>query len=259
MPSTFGMSQLEQLPEHILREIVRHCLLSRRVKQSPNDLMIEHYAFTVNLLRVSRTIKASAEAILYGENRFVKIFSNFKDAGKSMLNHEVPFFKPKSAAKFTHHVAEVRALISSFNSRFSHHRLAKTVPFLLLMDDMPKYTRLFRLLDTRNFMDCEFNLTLLQPTYNPASLSINEQADFLKHFEQLCGMAMIQTANFAGPFDGTATTSLQQLMTRKVAWARAGLWEVYNMAASIERVGDCANKLRNEIATHKYMDVKDFT
>jgi hypothetical protein len=252
------MSRLEQLPQGVRREIFRYLLLSHRVRQPPNHLLVEHYVFEVNLLRVNRAIKRDSAAVLYGENAFVKIRSDFTDASVSMHNHEVPFFLLKD--KFEHHVAEITTRISAYNKRLSSSmKLSKPLTFLLVLADVPKYTRLLRLLDLANFMAYEFEFKAHHPPLAKSPLSIVGQEQLLIPFECLRGSAMVQKVSFTGTFDTAITERVKEAMTQKIAWLRAGVWETYNMALSIKRKGDWAFRLKNaDIALAKYQDMQSF-
>ncbi|KAF2024807.1 hypothetical protein EK21DRAFT_117439 [Setomelanomma holmii] len=109
------MSRLENLPHIVRYEILRYLLLADRVRQPPNHLLVEHYVFQVNILRVSRSMREDSTAILYGENTFVQVNNHFTDAEKSMRNHEVPFFLAKRP--FKHHAAQVTVAFDPMNKR----------------------------------------------------------------------------------------------------------------------------------------------
>lgn len=257
------MSQLETFPDRVIREILRNLLLSRRVVQPPNHLFVEHYDFDVDIRLVSKTIKDHADAVLYGENQFVKVICNFKDIQRAMYNHEVPFFNlPNTRARrgaFAYHAAEVTVSISTVNYRLKAQRLAKPVLFLILLEDMPKFTRILRILDLANFMGYEFHFNLRRPRLPALILSLSEQAALLAPFEQLRGGAMLQRVAFTGAFDNELVQKVREVMTQKVAWLRAGIWEVYNIALSFKRIGDRAFRHRNaDMAIAKYQDMKTF-
>jgi hypothetical protein len=105
------MSRLEALPGRIRHEIFRYLLLSDRVRQPPNHLLVEDCDFQVAILRVIKNINKDAMPILYGENKLVKIQTFLGDfLETTMANHETPFFKLKSKAKakaFNKHIAEI--------------------------------------------------------------------------------------------------------------------------------------------------------
>ncbi|OAL53532.1 hypothetical protein IQ07DRAFT_640588 [Pyrenochaeta sp. DS3sAY3a] len=258
------MSQLEMAPQPVIREILRNLLLAPRVVQPPNHLFIEHYDFEVDVRLVSTTIKRHADAVLYGENQFVKLICNFKDIKRAMYNHEVPFFnlpdtRGARRGAFAYPTAEVTVSISTFNQRMKSFRLKKPLQFLILLEDMPKFTRILRILDLANFMGYEFQFNLPRPHLPAVMLSVDKQAELLAPFEQLRGGAMVQRVAFTGAFDQELVKNVREVMTQKVAWLRAGIWEVYNIALSIKRVGDRAFRHRNaDMAIAKYQDMKTF-
>ena len=252
------MSRLEQLPPAVRRKILGYLLIAEHVRQPPNHLLVENYAFEVNVLRVNRAINKEATAILYQENTFIKVHNYYLEAEKTMSNHEVPFFKLKG--KFQHHVAEIAVKFDPMNKRLSSAmKSKKATTFLLMLADIPKYTRLLRLLDLANFMGYQFDFKLHQPPFATSPLSIMSQVELLFPFEQVRGAALIQNVSFSGSFDPAILKRVKQAMTTKIAWLRAGAWEVHDIALSIKRKGDWAFRLNNaDMALAKYDDTRTF-
>ncbi|CAO2655317.1 Nn.00g103810.m01.CDS01 [Neocucurbitaria sp. VM-36] len=252
------MSRLEQLPQVLRRKILGYLLISGHVRQPPNHLLVEHYVFEVNILRTNQAINGEALAVLYQENTFIKVYNDFVDAETAMRNHEVPFFKLKS--KFEHHVAEVSINLDPMNKRLpSSMRLKQPAPVLLVLADMPKYTRLLRLLDFANFMAYKFDFKIHLPPYMSSPLSTKDQTNLLVPFEQVRGVAMTQKVSFSGAFEPTIVKRVKQAMTSKIAWLRAGAWEIHDIALSIKRMGDWAFRLNDaDTALAKYDDTRTF-
>jgi hypothetical protein len=252
------MSYLEQLPRGIRQEILRYLLLADRVRQLPNHLLVEHYAFQVNMLSVDRAINPEAAAVLYQENAWIKINWDFKEADKSMRNHEVPFFLVKD--KFAQHVVEVAIKFDPVNVAMpTSMKLKKPLAFLLHLCDLPKYTRLLRLMDLVNHMCYQIHFKLHKPHHAAASLTILGQSDILSAFESVRGTGVIQTVDFIGPFDPTIVKRVKLAMTQKVSWVRGAAWEIYEIAHSMKRMGDWAFRLRNaDMAMAKYQDMETF-
>tara|TARA_R110002003_G_scaffold109_12_gene9226 strand:- start:12628 stop:14235 length:1608 start_codon:yes stop_codon:yes gene_type:complete len=259
------MATLQQLPRRIRLEILRYLLLADRVRQPPNHLLVEHYIFEVKALRVSALFNNDGKEILYGENRFVKVqdvFANFKMSPQeeksmedAMYNHEVPFFRTKS--KFDYHVAEVTAKPHDMNQRRMAAGPKKS--FLVLLQDMPKYTRLLRLMDLANFMGFCFDFKLRQHALMSMPLPILDQEKLLIPFERVRGTAFRQEVTFSGKFDPQIEARVKQAMTQQVAWVRGCAWEIRDMALSIKRMGDRAFALNNaDMALAKYEDVQNF-
>jgi hypothetical protein len=190
------MANFQQLPRCIRLEILRYLLLADRVRQPPNHLLVKHYIFEVKALRVSALFNKDGKQILYGENRFVKVqdvFANFKMSPQeeksmedAMHNHEVPFFRPKG--KFDNHVAEVTAKPHDMNQRRMAAGPKKS--FLVLLQDMPKYTRLLRLMDLANFMGFCIDFKLHQHALMSMPLPIADQEKLLIPFERVRGTAL---------------------------------------------------------------------
>lgn len=252
------LSSFQQLPQHIRLDILRYLLVSERIREPPNHLLIEHYAFEVSILRVNRAINMEAMAIIYGENMFIKIKNDFVDAEKSMLNHEVPFFKLGRA--FKHHVAEITITIDPLNIRMSPSMVAKKPgELVMVLSDVPKYTRLLRLLDFANFMGYQFRFKLHQSHLADSLIPAAVQQEVLAPFAQVRGCAIVQDVKFIGPFDQTVMQQVKVAMTQKIAWLRAGAWEIHDIALSIKRVGDWAFTLKNlDMALAKYEDTREF-
>lgn len=252
------MSRLEQLPTAVRHRILGYLLLADKVRQPPNHLLVENYVFEVNVLRTSRAIHKEGTAILYQENKFIKVYNDFADSEKSMDNHEIPFFKLKGA--FKHHVTEIAIKLDPFNKRLpSSMRLKKPTPFLLLLSDIPKYTRLLRLLDLANFIGYQFDFKLHGPPSSTTPLSVMDQEKLLHPFEQVRGVALVQNVSFSGAFGSAVVKRVKAAMTQKIAWLRAGVWEIHDIALSIKRMGDWAFGLGNaDMAFAKYEDTETF-
>jgi hypothetical protein len=78
-------------------------------------------------------------------------------------------------------------------------------------------------------------------------------------FELVRGSAVVQTVSFAGPVNTALRVRVTQAMTQRVAWLRAGAWEIYDLALSIKRVGDRALKMGNgDMALAKWDDSSVF-
>jgi hypothetical protein len=247
------MARLVELTQHLRKRIFRYLLVSDRVRQPHNHLLIEHYAFEVNLLRVSTVIKKDAEAILYGENKFVKLTWFWGQAYQIMQNHEVPFFhmrKKRAAHRFDHHVAEVTVRSQSW----------RPVPdqtcqiSLLLLDDIPKLARTLQIAVIANFLPFVFEFKLRQP-----DLPLFLQEKCFSPFEQVRGGASAQHVTITGPVDSELARRVKQSMTQQIQWLRCRAWEIYDLAVSISRQGDLAFRLGNaDMALAKYDDARTF-
>ena len=190
------------------------------MRQPPNHLLVEHYAFEVNILCVNFALNTEAEAVLYGGNVFVKVTTHCPDAETTMKNHEVPFFLAKRT--FKHHIAEITIKVDAMNVALASMIPQVPLTFLLLLADIPKYTRLLRLLDCVNFMAYDFHFKLHQTSAPTSPLSVSDQTHLLAPFERVSGSAVIQTVVFSGTFDTALVTRMKQAMTHKIAWLRAG-------------------------------------
>jgi hypothetical protein len=252
------MVSLDQLPQAALRRILKYLLVAEHVRQPPNHLLVENYAFQVNVLRVNKAINKEGTVVLYMENAFIKVQSDFIDAEKSMHNHEVPFFKLKR--KFEHHVADVTIKFDPMNKRLIDTMQSKRpVRFLLLLEDLTKYTRLLRLLDLANFMSYQFDFKLHQPPLNSTGILVELQRKLMMPFKVLRGSAMNQIVTFDASINKAIVRRVKQAMTQKVAWLRAGAWEIHDIALSIKRMGDWAFALGNaDMALAKYEDTRTF-
>ncbi|KAH7371009.1 hypothetical protein BKA66DRAFT_573187 [Pyrenochaeta sp. MPI-SDFR-AT-0127] len=252
------MSRFEQLWPELRQQILGYLLISENVRQPPNHLLVEHYMFETNTLRLNHAINKEAAAVLYQKNTFIKVHNYFSIAEKSMLNHEVPFFKLKG--KFEHHVADITIGSNPMNKRLpASMKLEKPATFLLLLADIPKYTRLLRLLDLANFMCYNVDFKLHQPAFATSPVSIIKQSELLFPFERVCGGALVQNVTFVGRFDTAIVERVKRAMTQRIAWVRAAAWEIHDIALSIKRMGDWAFSLNNaDMTLAKYEDTRTF-
>ncbi|KAF2121069.1 hypothetical protein BDV96DRAFT_203189 [Lophiotrema nucula] len=243
------MSTLEQLPQALRRRIFRYLLVSDSVRQPHNHLLVEHYSFEVNLLRVNKAVNKDAADILYTENVFVKLDWSWDENFKAMYNHEVPFFKLSKS--FDHHFAEIIIKFKIGKNGGS--------PCLLLLDDIPKLARLLRILDLANFMGFDFIFNLRQPLKALLPLNVTQQEQLLAPFERVRGTGFVQKVSIKGPVDMSLAQRVQGTMTQKVQWLRGGAWEIHDLARDIKRKGDLAFSLNNaDMAKAKFDDSRNF-
>lgn len=249
------MSALEQLPQVLRRRIFRYLLVSDFVRQPHNHLLVEHYKFEVNLLRVNKTINRDAADILFTENVFIKLDWAWVDSCKSMQNHEVPFFKLRTSRGFNQHFTEITIKFTEIRKL----REVRASPCLLLLDDIPKLVRLLRILDLANFMGFNLQFNLRHPSMALLPLNIAKQGQLLTPFKRVRGGAIVQEVSITGIVDTTLATSVKESMTQKVQWLRAGAWEIHDLALDIKRKGDLAFSLNNaDMAIAKYDDSRTF-
>ena len=84
-------------------------------------------------------------------------------------------------------------------------------------------------------MGFHFKFQLRQPplAQSPPSRFIQEKV--LVPFEQVRGGAVIQNVSIIGAVDVDLAAHVKQAMAQKIAWLRAGAWEIYELALSIKR------------------------
>ena len=228
-----SMSGLEKLPEKARKEILRYLLLADRVKKPIDLLGIHHYAFQLAILRVNRRLSAEANAILYGENMMIKVSFHGQPAGsESMVNHEVAFFERGDISKFDKHVVSIDIEAGEFcwvKGKENH--------FLLLKQDVPKFSRYLRIMDLANTMCYHFKFDVLS-TYSGEALSVSDQKAILEPFKSNTGNITVQTVSMSGNADNTVASELSEVMTQNAQWTRAAAWELFDIAASMKKIGD---------------------
>jgi hypothetical protein len=244
------MSRLELLPQVARKEIWRYLLLCSRVREPPNRFLAEHYAFQVNVLRLNRAIKADSSAILHGENTFVKVTWFFVQAYESMINYELAFFKLAKDVMFNLQIAEIKIGFNNFRQPMAAEQPQTCV---ILLNDVPKLTRLLRIVDIANFMSYTFDIKLRKAP------DLATQEKLLLPFEQVRGMAIIQEVSITGQVNTALVKRVIQAMIQRVAWLRGGAWEIHELCVSIKRIGDLAFSLGNaDMTCTKYIDALEF-
>lgn len=247
---TVGMSELEKLPGKARKEILRYLLHADRVRKPINKYGQRNYAFQPAILRVSRRLSAEAKAILYGENIIIRVLMHrVPDGFIGMINHEVTFLKNGLKSAFEKHVVNIetkpdKRLCPLLHNETPHRNIMNDEMmaiadnhFLLLKQDIPKFTRYLRIMDIANPYFWHYKFDFL-PTFSGETLSLSDQKDILEPFKSLPGTKMVQTVAFTGTVDQTLMKEVSDAMTQKVQWARAGAWELYDIASSIKGVGD---------------------
>ncbi|KAI4906528.1 hypothetical protein J4E90_010421 [Alternaria incomplexa] len=250
------MSRLEALPQHLLRDILRYLLLSDRVRGPPNRYLIEDYDFQVAILRTNKAINQEAANIFYQDNKWIKFRNGYGDPMETaLINHETPYFKLKTM-KFENHVAEVDVKPNVISLPVYG---GKTTTGLLLLQDIPKFARVLRIVDFANFFGYNIKFALHTPPGGVGNLSKEDQERLLLPMEQVKGVAFRQQVTFTSTFDATLVQRVKQTMTQGVAWLRAGAAEVYDLALSMKRMGDMASNIENrDMAFAKWNDTVMF-
>ncbi|KAI4614511.1 hypothetical protein J4E83_007165 [Alternaria metachromatica] len=250
------MSRLEVLPQHILRDILRYLLLSDRVRGPPNRYLVEDYDFQVAVLRTNKAINQEATNIFYEDNKWIKLHNGYGTMIETaLINHETPYFKLKMD-EFDKHVAEVN-VNPSFHQKSRYG--GKTTVGLLLLQDMAKFARVLRILDFANFMAYDFKFALHKPPGTVGTLSREDQERLILPMEKVSGVACRQQVAFTTSFDAVLVERVKQAMTQGVAWLRAAVAEVYDIALSIKCMGDMAFNIGNgDMAFAKWDDTLKF-
>jgi hypothetical protein len=127
----------------------------------------------------------------------------------------VPYYDLPADFKFPHHSAEIT--INSYKCEKKHVPGVENKHLLLLLDDIPKFTRLLRILDRANFFGFSFQFHLRQPSMSSFP-DLETQTKLLLPFEQVRGTAMIQQVAMTGPVDAALASRVMQAMTPKVTW-----------------------------------------
>ncbi|KAH7122647.1 hypothetical protein B0J11DRAFT_608133 [Dendryphion nanum] len=248
------MSSITALPLIIRVKIWRYLLVSNSVREPPNQYLVKHYAFQVNILCLSHQIGNEAKHVLFAENVWVKVHWDLKQASTLMTNHEVPFFKlPYKDTGFIHHALDLKI------THVVEHQSCKKFTFLLLGDDIPLFARALRIFDVANFVGYKFEFTFPHgPSIDGLSGSDIEKK-LLSPFELVRGTAFCQKVAISGAIDAAFARQIQDAMTQNVCWLRGGAFELYELALSLKHRGDEA--FRGGIAqaaVAKYIDTHDF-
>ena len=246
-----NMSSSERLPVELRKEILRYLLLSDRVRQPLNKYGVRDYSFQPAVLRVNRRLSIEAKSILYGENAFVRVTFHRQPGGSdSMTNHEVAFLQNGNMSRFDKHVVSIDIRpdrLSPLRDRDNH--------FLLMKQDVPKFTRYLRIMDIGNPLFYHFKFEVCS-TFSGGTLSLSDQKAIREPFKIVTGTELIQTVAITGNADETVVKNVSQATTQKCQWARAGAWELFNIAASMKAVGDELWRAGfTDIAVTKWNDV----
>lgn len=181
LPTTSAMSRLEALPQHLLRDILRYLLLSDRVRGPPNRYLIEDYDFQVAILCTNKAINQEAAHIFYQDNKWIKFRNGYGDPMETaLINHETPYFK-LTTMKFENHVAQVDVNPNVISLPTYG---GKTTTGLLLLQDIPKFARVLRIVDFANFFGYNIKFALHTPPGGVGNLSKEDQERLLLPMEQ---------------------------------------------------------------------------
>ncbi|MCJ1327046.1 hypothetical protein MMC10_003712 [Thelotrema lepadinum] len=258
-----SMSGLEKLPGKARKEILRYLLHADRVRQPMMSLGIRKYHFETAILRVNHRLATEAQAVLYGENTIIRVqFYKQMLFPDSMLNHEVSFLHKGDMTKFEKYVVSIVIKPDELSPLAMPH-VKKNVEvsdntFIVLKQDLPKFTRYLRIMDIANSVFFNFKFVVRSTVFGEA-LSLSEQKSILEPFKMITGTKLVQTVSITGNVDKVLAASVTQAMTQKAQWARAGAWELFDIAASMKAVGDeLWNAGFTDIARSKWDDAGEW-
>lgn len=201
------MAHIFELPTEVRLEIFRQLLLTKHTKRAaPYQLAIPHTLQPAVLL-VCRQFQQEAGDILYRENVFVQIVTNWrflsddlKLAGLASITGGEP------AQRFAHY---------SLRAEFAFHAspdMPSTSHFMIPAEDLELFCSLFWLLRVRRYHQITLHLTVLPPI-GDLQRSIAKQESLLRPFQQLWHIAR---AAVDGHVDPRVVQRLKKALTEKI-------------------------------------------
>lgn len=202
------MAHIFDLPTEVRLEIFRQLLLTKHTKRAaPYQLAIPH-TLQPAVLCVCRQFQQEAGDVLYRENVFVQIITNYRFLGDDLkLAGLASITRGWAAQRFAHYsLRAVFAFHASPNSDpYSYH-------FMIPAEDLELFCSLFWLLRVRRYHQITLHLTVLPPCGN-LQRSVAKQESLLQPFQQLWHIAR---AAVDGDVDPSAVQRLKKALTEKI-------------------------------------------
>ena len=185
----------EGLPIELRRKIYSHLLISDKVRQPPNEHLIRYYRFDTAILCVNKKIHLEALDMLYNENTFITVSCDWDQIFIVMKNHEVAVLceKPKLVARFKKNIMRLHIKFS-WSQKWKATQSGPTnkkngnvlESFLILADELPKFTRMIRIMNMTNGGDRQNTKYLfrMEPT-SAGAPSLSLQKRLLEPFRYL--------------------------------------------------------------------------
>ncbi|KAL8936684.1 MAG: hypothetical protein Q9211_004060 [Gyalolechia sp. 1 TL-2023] len=212
--------------------------------------LLRCYEFHTAILSVNKRIHQIAHAILYQENRFIVVSSDWDLIIPSMVMHQVSLvvFKRNHVASFEQHVTRLHLAFASkyFKDRKEQFPDCKT--FIMLHNDLPDLVRMLHILDLcYGGIKCPFGLTLRVDPSIPGTSDLSFQKELLEPFRRLTSPGL--NVKILGCVDTGYAQGLVADMTYPIRWARVVVWQLYSIMVSIIKAAEEASRLGYDYTT----------
>lgn len=178
------MSPLEKITSELRRKIFTRLLTADNVRQPPDRYLVRPYRLHTAVLSVSKKIHGEAHEMLYRENHFVTISSDWEMNFTCTTNHEVTTVcqKPQLVARFKNNIMRLHI---KFPWAKTQGNTKVHASFIMLVQDLPSFTRLLYILGVTNSrIRPQLNLNFrIEPTdAGSPSLAIQKALLEVRHF-----------------------------------------------------------------------------
>lgn len=198
------MAHLWDLPTEVRLEIFRQLLLTKHSKRAAPYQFAFPHTLQPAVLCVCRQFHQEAGHVLYRENVFVHIMTNYRFLGDDLhFAGLASIARGRAAHRFAHY---------SLRAVFAFHALPQDVGpyhFMIPAEDLELFCMLFWLLRVRRLHQITLHLTVLPPI-GDLQRSIAKQESLLRPFQQLWHIAR---AAVDGDVDPRVVQRLKKALT----------------------------------------------
>ncbi|KAL8937225.1 MAG: hypothetical protein Q9216_004534 [Gyalolechia sp. 2 TL-2023] len=238
---------LDKLPAEIQREIYSNLLKADRVRRPPNQSLARRYRFSTAILRVNKRIYQIAYNILYQENRFILVTSDWEVIFGAMIMYRVGCVHAKRnlVKRFGPYVMRLHLACASKNFKHPiHHEAGSDVLqiFIVPQSELPNLVNMLCILDTcYGGFACPFRVTLRVEKPVPGTSDLRFQRKLLEPFRRLTSPSL--DVQIFGRVDARYAQGLLDDMMHPICWARAVVWRLYSVMKSTFETAEEALRL----------------
>ncbi|KAI4187195.1 MAG: hypothetical protein L6R41_002963 [Letrouitia leprolyta] len=250
---------LDKLPTEIQRQIYFHLLNADCVRRPPDRCSVSSYDFHMPLLRVNRRIHHIAHEVLYHDNRFILVTSDWKVICLAMLLYKVAsvHVKRNLMAGFEQHVMRVHVAFARENFKKTRIDPSFLDIYLMLRNELPHLVRLLHMIDLScGGILCPFRVTLQIQRSGLHTSDLDVQKKLLEPFRRLTSPDM--NVNILGCVDAAYAQGLADDMMHPIRWARAVVGQLYSMMKfNFQSAEEALEQGHLSVAFNHYVECKE--
>lgn len=230
-------SALEKLPTELQQNIYNHLLKIDCVCQQPKRYGGRPYRLHTEILLVNRQTHQIAHDVLYKDNRFILVTSDWAAIQWAMPRYKVAAMRIRRRfmRSFEQHVMRVhvaRALKDLPEQVIDQHNTSRLRTYLMTQNELPYLLHVLHVIDLfYGSMVCPFSITIRINRSVTCTSDLEFQRKLLEPFHLLTSPGM--NVNILGCDNSAYVQGLIEGMMHPIRWARMVLWQLYSTTESL--------------------------